>query len=245
MTTTIVVTQYCVWVNMPWGIFSMLSDPRRLTRWTIAFVCLWLLGSLGQTGLYLWQINLLGGFGGSAATPAAVARAVEATDPVQMPFLLIGLLFHVAFLRRVYVTNRNAQQWSDSMSINPGWNVGWFFVPVASLWMPFRGICETRGASIDPDAPGAVPAPTWLWIWWGLWIAMSAYGNVTGVILNVTNTPSPSLPAIWTQIAGLGIDVPLAVLTCRLLSDVATLQSRHIDLSASHTRAGHEPLPQA
>ncbi|WP_440978326.1 DUF4328 domain-containing protein [Sphingomonas pseudosanguinis] len=187
----------------------------------------------------------MGGSGGSAATPDAVARAVEATDPVQMPFLLISVLFHVAFLRWVYVTNRNAQQWSDSMSINPGWNVGWFLVPVASLGMPFRGICETRGASIDPDAPGAVPTPTWRWIWWGLWIAMSVYGNVTGVILNVTNTPSLSLPAIWTQVAGLGIDVLLAVLTCRLLSDVATLQSRHIDLSASHAQAGHEPLPQA
>ncbi len=74
---------------------------------------------------------------------------------------------------------------------------------------------------------------------------MSAYGNVTGVILNVTKTPSLPLPAVWTQVAGLGIDVPLALLTCRLLSDVATLQSRHIDLSASHARSGHEPLPQA
>ena len=157
MTTTIVVTQYCVRVAMTWGIFDMLSDPRRLTRWTIAFVGLWLLGGLGQTGLYLWQISLLGGSGGSAATPDTVARVVEATDPVQMLFLLISVLFHVAFLRWVYVTNRNAQQWSDSMSISPGWNVGWFFVPVASLWMPFRGVCETRGASIDPDAPGAVP----------------------------------------------------------------------------------------
>ncbi|WP_322964484.1 DUF4328 domain-containing protein [Sphingomonas fuzhouensis] len=126
----------------------MLSNPRRLMQWTIALSCLWLLNSLGQAGIDVWQTSILGGFGSVPITPERVIRASEAVLPVQPLLVLLSILSHIGFFGWVYVINRNAQQWSDAMTIGPGWNVGWFFVPVASLWKPFDGIRESRNVSI-------------------------------------------------------------------------------------------------
>lgn len=206
----------------------MLSDPKRLARWTIAFAYLWLVGSIVQTALYVWRIKLLGGLGDAPQTPEAIARLAEAPDPTHIGFVLISILYHIAFLRWVYVVNRNAQQWSDAMTISPGWNVGWFFVPIACLWKPFEGIRESRGATIDAGAPESVDVPTWLRLWWGLSIGASIYGNVTAMILGVTETPDQWISASWMNVASIVIDVPLAVLTCRLLRDISMLQSARI-----------------
>lgn len=205
----------------------MLKDPSRLTRWTVALTCLWLLGDLGQTAIYLWRISHLSSFD-SAVAPDAVARTVEGAEATDFGLILLTILYHIVFFRWIYVVNRNAQQWSDSMTISPGWNVGWFFVPVASLWKPFEGIRETRAASIAPEAPDTVAVPTWLNLWWGLWIVAAIYGNIRALFLGTPETPQQWVSVSWANAAGIVIDLPLALLTCRLLTGIATLQRHRI-----------------
>ena len=52
--------------------------------------------------------------------------------------------------------NRNARAFGSSMSISPGWAAGWFFVPIANLWMPYQAMKEIwQGSDPDPNVrPG-------------------------------------------------------------------------------------------
>ncbi|RYY09693.1 MAG: DUF4328 domain-containing protein, partial [Alphaproteobacteria bacterium] len=50
----------------------------------------------------------------------------------------------------IYRVNANAHSFADGLTITPGWNVGWFFVPIANLWKPFEGIKEVWQAGVDP-----------------------------------------------------------------------------------------------
>lgn len=203
----------------------MLKNPSRLTRWTVALTCLWLLGSLGQTTLYLWRISVLNS---AAVTPEAAERVLAEQESTLYLFALLTLFYHLSFFCWVYLVNRNAQQWNSAMTISPGWNVGWFFVPIAALWKPFEGIRETRGATIDPEAPAWVPVPIWLNLWWGLWVMAAIYGTMTTMCLGAAEISDQRISILGANVARVVIDAPLALLTCRLLTDIAKLQRARI-----------------
>ncbi len=51
----------------------------------------------------------------------------------------LGIAAGVLFLIWVYRANRNAHcLGAEGMEYSPGWSVGWFFVPVACLVMPYN-----------------------------------------------------------------------------------------------------------
>ncbi|WP_428969681.1 DUF4328 domain-containing protein [Sphingomonas sp. Xoc002] len=198
-----------------------------MTRWTVALTCLWLLGSLGQTTLYLWRISVLNS---AAVTPEAAERVIAEQGSTLYQFALLTLFYHLVFFRWVYIVNRNAQQWNSAMTISPGWNVGWFFVPIAALWKPFEGIRETRGATIDPEAPAWVPVPIWLNLWWGLWVMAAIYGTMTAMCLGAAEIPDQRISILGANVVRVVIDAPLALLTCRLLIDLGRRQASRITM---------------
>jgi hypothetical protein len=58
--------------------------------------------------------------------------------PLELPLFLIW----------VYRANRNARALgAEGMRYTPGWSVGWFFIPFASLFKPYLAIRETWKAS--------------------------------------------------------------------------------------------------
>lgn len=49
----------------------------------------------------------------------------------------------ITLLVWVYRVNRNAHTFgTEGMSYSPGWSVGWFFMPLANLYMPFKVLRE-------------------------------------------------------------------------------------------------------
>ncbi|MBB5411691.1 hypothetical protein HDG34_005652 [Paraburkholderia sp. HC6.4b] len=81
------------------------------------------------------------------------------------------------FLKWVYLTNANAKYLVATKPMRPGWAVGWYFIPFATLWKPFRGMRETWQISANPDNWRSVSVPAKLRWWWGLWIATCIFGN--------------------------------------------------------------------
>jgi len=60
----------------------------------------------------------------------------------------------------------------SGLRFTPGWAVGWWFVPIASLWKPFEAVRELWKAS-DPDSDTVSwrsirtwPALGWWWVCW-------------------------------------------------------------------------------
>lgn len=134
----------------------------------------------------------LGVFIAAQAAQIAVALAASAEADAQDISALVLFAAMIAALIAVscwvYRVNGNAHSFADGLSITPGWNVGWFFVPIANLWKPFEGIREAWQASHDPADWPWVPVPALLRVWWGCWLAGNILSNLSFQISRATGT---------------------------------------------------------
>lgn len=55
------------------------------------------------------------------------------------------------------------------MRTTPGWAVGWWFIPVANLWMPFVAMRELDRRSMGREA--APRSGALVGVWWLVWVA--------------------------------------------------------------------------
>lgn len=108
--------------------------------------------------------------------PVHVA-VTEATTMLRLPVLVVGLITSVIVLKWIYRANMNAQVWTGGMRVSPPWSIGWFFIPIATLWKPFQGVADTWAAS--HGHPLSSEAPNQLKVWWGLWLAAGAVTSVS------------------------------------------------------------------
>ncbi len=61
-------------------------------------------------------------------------------------------------------------------SYTSAWTVGWYFVPVASLWKPYQAMAWIRDAS---QKPLGLTMGKLLGLWWGFWILSAVTSVVT------------------------------------------------------------------
>ena len=97
--------------------------------------------------------------------------------------VLYGLFIFSSFFiigRWLYVSSKiNHLSEINNLSITPGWAVGWYFIPVANLIMPYRSLKETFKASFNTDDWENVEVPHDLPAWWTTWIIGNLFSNVS------------------------------------------------------------------
>jgi hypothetical protein len=155
---------------------------------------------------------------------AAVLRYVDPTpggpaDGATVIAFPIVLACFVLVGRWIYLTNANAHVFSDEMTIRPGWAVGWFFVPIANLFMPYQGVKETWRES--HEAAGQFESEETLLLpwWWGLWIVTNILANLTFTLGAATMEIAPYLDLLSSA-----LNVPLCLILIRLMRRLATVQ---------------------
>ena len=65
--------------------------------------------------------------------------------------------------------------------IGPGWAVGWYAVPLANLWMPYKAMKQTWNASFGDPRPMDAKVPVLFVFWWASWLGsngISAAANI-------------------------------------------------------------------
>ena len=80
-------------------------------------------------------------------------------------------------LKWIYRASRNAHVLARGLEISPPWAVGFYFVPLASLWKPFQALREVWQVSARPDRWRSAPVPDLMRWWWGLWLISNFLGN--------------------------------------------------------------------
>ncbi len=65
------------------------------------------------------------------------------------------------------------------LEFSPGWAVGWYFIPIASLFKPFQAMRELWSESHQTSNGFSEQAPGNLGMWWGFWIIGNILGNVS------------------------------------------------------------------
>jgi len=152
------------------------------------------------------------------ASDDAASRAVATYD---FGVMIVGLLqlvlfvgVAVLFLRWIYRANDNARRLgAEGMRFTPGWSVGWYFIPIASLWKPYQAMKELWLASRNPrdwqnQTRGAVLP--WWWLFWLL-----------GTIV-VFNASQPTAAAV--DVAHQIVWVVLDLIAIRLIGQIAAFQ---------------------
>ncbi len=56
------------------------------------------------------------------------------------------------------------------LEFTPGWAVGWYAVPIANLFKPFRAMRELWNASHGATDTYQASEPWFLWAWWLAWL---------------------------------------------------------------------------
>jgi hypothetical protein len=181
------------------------KDPTRLTR--VATIVLWMwMASNGIEAL----IRLL------APDPAVPAGFVAL---LRMPILLACWIVVGMW---IYRTNANAHAMGGDVSITPGWAVGWFAVPFASLILPYQGVSETWLASHEMaglDGEAGLPLVRW---WWGLWLVSGFVGYGT---FFMARDPELVEAESYALVVAALFQVALSLVLIRLMRRLAAVQT--------------------
>lgn len=90
-------------------------------------------------------------------------------------FIIQGIII----LMWIYRSNKNLHAFGvKNMACTPGWSVGWYFIPLLSLWKPYQAMKEIFIKS-DELTERPQKAPRYLLpIWWTLWILTEIIGRI-------------------------------------------------------------------
>jgi hypothetical protein len=103
----------------------------------------------------------------------------------------LSLLAPVLFLMWMYQATKNVHAFGRiGLRFTPGWSVGWWFIPFASMVMPYQALKEIFRASA-PAADGATDAnltwsagsvPITFPLWWGTYLTNGFVGLAAVVV---------------------------------------------------------------
>lgn len=116
------------------------------------------LRELNPSETYSWEVDYI--------DPALTLVAGAVALLYVVTFVVAGFLS----LRWIYRANSNAHSLNASLGMPPGWNVGWFFVPIATWWKPYQGVRDVWLISANPHDPASVERPALLVKWWTFWL---------------------------------------------------------------------------
>jgi hypothetical protein len=216
------------------------KDSMRIGQITVYAIWIALIFEIIADAVSVFGIFALGGFGQPIASSNRLDLSDTFTQATSALSLLVFIAAAIVTARWIYVTNRNAQSFSDQIAITPGWAVGWFFVPIASLYKPFQGVSATWPATVAPNDIDSVAVPTLLRSWWALWLATCFWGNMVFRASLSAHTPEAIIAAHYLTIAAhyltivtLLIDVPLTYALTLIVKRLSAMQSDVLANSAA------------
>lgn len=143
---------------------------------------------------------------------------------VSLVMLIVVIVASIVSLRWIYLANRNAHVFANGLAVSPGWNVGWFFVPVANLFKPFEGIEQVWRASKNPENWRTQVIPDHLRWWWACWLLTTILGSIGWRIEIRAATVGARLFANITDVASTAVAVPATILFLRVVREVTAFQ---------------------
>lgn len=206
-----------------------------LLRAVSVLMAIYVLVTLVSVGSDVLEWILLNDLGQGIDVPQ---EQIEANDSRQavigFTFMAVYFTLAVVFLRCIYVLNKNARALgADDMATTPGWNVGWFFVPIASLFKPYQAVRDVWKASVPTDRPWREnPSSPLLGAWWVLFLASNILGQATFRISMAAETVNAfKIASVINILSGL-VDLPLSAVALLMLHRLFAMQEE------KHTRFG-------
>lgn len=212
-------------VVLPAGPYGPYRDNHLLSRWLVGLLLFGLLAHAARIA-----VNLIYFFADWFDDPE-VSERIEA---VFAKSWLTGLSCMIVF--GVWIVRSGKNAWlfagltgstrrAGSLSAQkvledtPGLALGWYFIPIASLWKPYVAMRDfVRASTLDAGLPG------WLLpFWWTLWI-LSQFAGHGPLRAGIGKADWVSVEAFVYWISGAGIEIALHTVAILLVRGVTQLQ---------------------
>ncbi len=206
------------------------KDSTNLTKWVRYMLYAQIVVALIAIASNFLEYQLLSDYQNGVYTSQEKAVADgEASDQRQQ---MVGLIYLAVFiisgfliLRWIHRANYNARQLgAKDMKFTPGWSIGYYFIPILTLWKPFQAMKEIWKASHYPNNWSNEKAGSILELWWFLWIV----SNMLGQAVFRMSTGAEELQELMdlniiTQILD-ALGIPLALVTLSIINSIYKAQ---------------------
>ncbi len=207
-----------------------MSMPYDLSK-TGRVAAMFLLAYAAAEVLFTWHSFQLFGFYDaiegnllSAVEMDAEAARIDGTGILVAGVFMITLIgCYIASGMWIYRAATNAQAVTPNPdAIGPGWSVGWFAVPIANFWMPYKALRQHWDGLAGSGGPSW---PSWAIIWWLLWV----FGNATATVGTRLNFDAQTIDQFRTattlDVASSVLSIPAALMFRKLILDMTALSA--------------------
>jgi hypothetical protein len=211
------------------------KDSESLTKWVIYMLYAQILIAVIAIISGYLEYKLLSDFQNGVYTSQELAAAgAEASDQRQgivgVLYLVVSVISGFFILRWIHSMNYNARQLGAvNMKFTPGWSIGYYFIPILTLWKPYQAMKEIWKASKNPLDWASQDTSSILPIWWGLWLISIILGQAVFRLSNRAEELSGLINLnLITQVSNF-LDIPLALVLLVIVNNVYKMQSSQLD----------------
>ncbi|MDD5700742.1 MAG: DUF4328 domain-containing protein [Dehalococcoidales bacterium] len=139
-------------------------------------------------------------------------------------FIISGIVFLV-WIHRAYknLTSFNA----FGLRFTPGWAVGWFFVPIMSLFRPYEVVSEiwkVSNSGLDEATPLKSTSSSIIGWWWAFFLISNILSQIALRIVLKGETASELLTSTYFYIVSDAIDVVGIIITIIMVKNINQIQ---------------------
>lgn len=185
-------------------------------------------GAALGAGLLIYEIWILRQFDQGLWTYDALVTALERLNGITFALLLPILFAVIVNSMWVFRANRNARTLLPNQQIQSPWltTLG-HMIPIANLWLPFKGFRQVHNIAQNAVEPLDRPAASWLNALWAFWM----FGNIADRIsarLFLSESESDYDLGLWVGLAASVLFMASAFLFIRYIREVSEgLQAQH------------------
>jgi hypothetical protein len=206
-----------------------------LTRWLVGL----LIGSAVLNVLAIvsstMQLTLLSGDYSDEDGAANDAREALVSSAAAVVLILTMIVFAVWIVR----AHRNLPGLGgERLDVTPGWALGWFFIPIAWLWKPYKAMRTLWQASHNAPRWDLEDVPFWVPLWWAVWLLSNSADQVVTRLTLGADTYDELVSVTQLSIAVAGIGIVLDGLAMLLVSRIARAQAAQHEARQSARATG-------
>ncbi|HKO63176.1 MAG TPA: DUF4328 domain-containing protein [Pyrinomonadaceae bacterium] len=151
----------------------------------------------------------------------------------------------VFFLMWIYRANENLQAFGTSSSYSSGWTVGSWFIPFASLVIPYRATKELWNKSVPNTGTlfSALSPPAFFPIWWTFWL-LSNFASNAYFRLSFSEQLSPETDAMLGALTSI-LSIVAALFAMKVVAEIDRQQTESAGLIGQQGISAGPPPPDA
>ena len=153
--------------------------------------------------------------------PYLIDEAEAATVLAQLALFVGTAIVFLVWLYRAEVNARALG--AQDMMVSPGWAVGWFFIPLVHLVMPFVAVRELWKASATPRDWQLGPVSPVVVLWWACWLGTVISGNIAFALSRMDDYGALVAADFMGTVSAV-FTIPSAILLAAIIGRIQAMQ---------------------